>query len=263
MTNIAPGGTAGGKAHVARRSFAARAAMLSFLLVATAAFAALGIWQVQRLIWKNDLISRVDARVAAAPVATPGPDRWARITAADDEYTRVFVSGHFLHDKEAHVVAVTELGPGYWVLTPLATADGSVVLINRGFVTSERRDPANRTAGQIEGATTVTGLLRISEESNWILRKNDPEADRWYRRAPVEFAKARGLDNAAPFFVDADATPNAGDWPVGGLTRVRFSNSHLVYALTWFVMALLAAAASVYFVRVEFGGKSPKRGQAA
>lgn len=254
MTNTAHSGESG----TARRSFAARAAMLSFLLVATAAFVALGIWQVQRLAWKKDLVARVDARVSAAPVAAPGPDRWPRITAADDEYTRLTISGRLLNDKEAHVVAVTELGPGYWVFTPLAMADGTIVLINRGFVTSERRDPANRVPGQIEGETTVTGLLRIADASNWILRKNDPGADRWYRRDPAEIAKARGLDNVAPYFVDADATPNIGDWPVGGLTRVRFSNSHLAYALTWFAMALLAAAASVYFVRVEFGGSTPK-----
>ena len=242
-----------------RRSLPARLAILGLLAAATAVFTALGVWQVQRLFWKADLIARVDARISAAPVPLPGPDRWPHINASNDEYTRVTVSGRFLNDKEAHVVASTEIGPGYWVLTPLALPDGTAVLVNRGFVTSEKRDPASRAAGQIAGDTTVTGLLRISEDSSWILRKNDPAADRWYRRAPAEIAQARGLPITAPFFIDADAKPNTGGWPQGGLTRVLFSNNHLVYVVTWFALALLAAGACVYIVRSEFGGGQPKR----
>jgi surfeit locus 1 family protein len=241
---------------IARRSFTARAAMLGLLLVATAFFAALGIWQVKRLAWKTDLIARVEARLSAAPVAAPSPDRWTRITAADDEYTRIALSGHFLNDKEAHVVASTELGPGYWVLTPFVQADGTVVIVNRGFVTAERRDPATRMAGQVEGDTAVTGLLRISEEASWILRKNDAAAGRWYRRVPAEIAEARGLLKVAPFFIDADARPNAGGWPVGGLTIVRFNNSHLVYAVTWLGLALLALVGAVLIFQSEFSRKT-------
>ncbi|MBN8911872.1 MAG: SURF1 family protein, partial [Rhizobiales bacterium] len=141
----------------------------------------------------------------------------------------------------------------YWVLTPLVQADGSTVVVNRGFVTGERRHPAARAVGQIEGEATVTGLLRLSEAESWILRANDPAAGRWYRRDPAGLAEARGLDRVAPFFVDADATPNAGGWPVGGLTRVRFNNHHLVYALTWYALALLAALGLGFVLRTEFG----------
>jgi surfeit locus 1 family protein len=251
MTN-----TASGEIEVARRSLAARTAMLVFLIVATSVFAALGVWQVKRLFWKIDLIARVDARVSAAPMPPPASERWSHISATDDEYTRVVISGRFLNDKEAHVVASTERGPGYWVLTPLRQADGTIVMINRGFVTNERRDPVTRAAGQIAGETSVTGLLRISEENSWILRKNDSAADRWYRRVPAEIADARSLSGVAPYFIDADRTSNAGGWPVGGLTIVQFSNSHLVYAVTWFGLALLAAASALFVVRSEFGQRT-------
>jgi len=226
--------------------------MLVGLLAVLAVLLGLGTWQVQRLQWKTDLIHRVEARLAAEPVPVPGPDRWVGITAAD-EYLRVRLSGRFLNDKEALVAAATERGPGYWVLTPLVQADGSTVIVNRGFVTGERRHPSARAAGSIVGETTVTGLLRLSEAESWILRANDPAADRWYRRDPADLAKARGLDRVAPFFVDADATPNAGGWPVGGLTRVRFNNHHLVYALTWYALALLAALGLGFVLRTEFG----------
>lgn len=229
--------------------------MLLFLFAAVAILAGLGTWQVQRLHWKTDLIARVDARLAAEPVAAPEPDRWAQI-ASRDEYTRVRLTGTFLHDKEALLVASTERGPGYWVLTPLVQADGNAVIVNRGFVTGEWRDPATRAAGQLAGDATVTGLLRTSEAASWILRANDPAADRWYRRDPAALAKARGLDRVAPFFVDADATPNPGGWPIGGMTRVVFNNHHLIYAITWYALALLAALALGYVMRTEFGSQA-------
>jgi surfeit locus 1 family protein len=241
-----------------RRSPWRRWLMVLALLAAALVFSALGTWQVQRLHWKTDLIARVEARLAAEPVPVPSPERWAGITAAD-EYMRVRLTGRFLHEKEAHVVASTERGPGYWVMTPLVLHDGSIVIVNRGFVTSDRRAPSTRAAGQAEGETTVVGLLRISEAESWILRANDPAADRWYRRDPVALGKARGLERVAPFFVDADAAPNPGGWPIGGLTRVRFTNNHLVYAITWFGLALLAALALGYVVRTEFGPPRPPR----
>ncbi|HVX81743.1 MAG TPA: SURF1 family cytochrome oxidase biogenesis protein, partial [Devosiaceae bacterium] len=111
-----------------------------------------------------------------------------------------------------------------------------------------RRSAATRQAGQIAGETQVTGLLRISEPGGGFLRANDPAADRWYSRDVAAIARARGLGTVAPYFVDADATPNAGGLPVGGLTVIRFPNNHLLYALTWFALAALLLAATAYIL---------------
>ena len=215
-----------------------------------AGFSALGVWQVQRLAWKQALIRQVDARIHAAPVAAPPPDQL--VTRQADQYRRVVVSGRFDHQREALVKAVTDLGPGYWVLTPLETDRGFTVLINRGFVPSERQKPADRAAGQVEGQTTVVGLLRLTEPDGGFLRANDPAGDRWFSRYVAGIAKAKGVPGpVAPYFIDADATPNPGGWPRGGLTVVSFPNSHLIYALTWFGLALMSAAGFVLFAREE------------
>ena len=219
----------------------------------------LGTWQVERRTWKRDLIARVEARVHAPAAPAPGPDAWTRI-GADDAYRHVRLSGTFLHDRETLVQAVTERGAGFWVLTPLRRPDGSLVLINRGFVPGDRRDPATRTAGQRagEGAgeATVVGLLRLTEPGGAFLRANDPRDGRWYSRDVAAIAAARALTDVAPYFVDADATPNPGGLPVGGLTVIAFPNSHLVYALTWYGMALMLAGAMVYLLR---SGRSESR----
>ena len=209
------------------------------------ALLALGIWQIERRAWKLDLIERVEQRVHAEPVPIPAASSWSSINAADDEYRHVTVRGRFLHDRETFVQALTIDGPGYWVITPLQTAAGEIVLVNRGFVPSERRDPSSRSEGNPSGLVDIVGLLRISEPGGHVLRTNDPATDRWYSRDVPAIAAARGLSHVAPFFIDADDTPNPGGWPKGGLTVVSFPNNHLVYALTWFSLAVMLAAAGV------------------
>ncbi|WP_326913352.1 SURF1 family protein [Sphingopyxis chilensis] len=218
---------------------ARRAAFAAAALIAALGLAALGVWQIERRAWKHELVAAVDARIHAAPVPAPGPARWDAVNARDDAYQRVAATGTFRHDRETLVQAVTDRGPGFWVLTPLETP-GFTLLVNRGFVPNDRRDAATRAAGNVAGPVTVTGLLRVTEPGGAFLRSNDPAGGRWFSRDVTAIARARGLRNAAPYFVDADASPNPGGYPLGGLTVVRFRDHHMVYALTWFALSALS-----------------------
>lgn len=227
----------------ARRGPAIVAAGLAALLL-FAGFVALGVWQIHRRTAKLALIERVDARAHAAPVAPPAPG--TRVTAANDAYRRVTVRGVFLNDAETLVRAATALGSGYWVMTPLRTAQG-VVLVNRGFVSPERGTAHDKPMG----AQTVTGYLRITEPGGGFLRRNDPANDAWYSRDVAAIAKARRLPQVAPYFIDADRV-GAGisdRAPVGGLTVIAFPNNHLVYTLTWFALAGMTLIGFGIFLR--------------
>jgi surfeit locus 1 family protein len=203
------------------------------LLLASAMFTSLGVWQVHRLAWKRDLIARIEARIHAQAADAPGTADWASVSAAHDAYRRVRVTGTFLNDLETLVQAVTIEGAGDWVMTPLRTDRGFTVLINRGFV------PADSQPFRVTQPIQVTGLLRMTEPGGGFLRRNDPIDNRWYSRDVAAIARARHLTNVAPYFIDADKSPSPGDFPVGGLTVVNLPNNHLVYALTWFAMAAL------------------------
>ena len=230
------------------RSPRLRAVIAGAALLLAIGLAALGVWQLERREWKHALIAAVAERSHGQPIPAPGPAAWPRITAQSDAYRRVTATGHFRHDRETLVQAVTDYGGGFWVLTPLETPRFTV-LVNRGFVPPDKRDPASRTAGNGAGPVTVTGLLRATEPGGGFLRANDPAAGKWYSRDVAAIAAARDLPHAAPYFIDADKTANPGGYPIGGLTVVAFSDNHLVYALTWLALALLACWSAWYILR--------------
>lgn len=233
-----------------RRVRPAAIVVLFLTVVLTSSLVALGTWQVQRLYWKLDLIERVEARVHAQPVDAPSAGEWPALTdPADYEYRRVKLTGVFLNDKEVQVYTVTDLGPGYWVMTPLKRDDGSSTIVNRGFVPSDKRDPSSRAEGQPAGRVEVVGLMRGPETGGLFLRTNDPTNGRWYSRNIPQISQASGLSDVAPFYVDADATPNPGGLPVGGKTMLTFPNNHLSYAITWYILAAMVIAAGWYVLR--------------
>lgn len=221
-----------------KRPVAARLLLVLLALCGIAAFTALGIWQLERRVWKLDLIARVDERIHAPAADAPGRGDWPAINASDYEYRHVRLTGRFLDQPGTLVRAVTDLGSGYWVLAPLRTDDGFIVLVNRGFIPPERKAEFDRAGGGSTSATAVTGLLRMSEPGGGFLRKNDPAGHRWYSRDVAAIAAAHDLADVAPYFVDAEAS-GTDSWPRGGLTVVQFRNSHLVYALTWFCLAAM------------------------
>ena len=226
----------------------ARRSLLLPSLFAAAAFivlVCLGLWQLQRLAWKEAVLASIGARIHAAPAAPPPEQAWAALDAEAENYRHVSVSGAFLHDKEALVFRATGNGkagfdgPGFLVLTPLVQADGAIILVNRGFVPLARRDPATRLPGQIAGVVTVTGLLRPTEPRNPFTPADNPAKGEWYTRDPAAMARAQNLARVAPFSIDADAEPaNPGGLPLGGATVLAIPNDHLSYALTWFGLAI-------------------------
>lgn len=245
---MTPAAAAADELKPRRRLFVALAVALA---VACAGFVALGVWQLQRMQWKRDLIARVEARVGAAPVSIPPLTRWPQVDAASDEYRRVRITGRYVPGAEVRTQAVTDLGAGSWVLTALQTEQGEFVFVNRGFV------PSGAQASPVPGGpVSVVGLLRLSEPHGGFLRRNDPAANRWYSRDVEAIARARGVPPArtAPFFIDAEAGAAPAGWPRAGMTVVRFRDTHLSYALTWFALAGLTAWAGLRLWRIDRGG---------
>lgn len=235
-----------------------------------AMLAGLGLWQLQRLAWKEAILERIHARISAPPSAPPPEAEWAKFDPETQDYRHVKISGTFAHDKEALVFRASADGrqgaggPGYLVLTPLVQADGTTIIVNRGFVPLARRDAASRASGQVAGKVEVTGLLRPAEPRNGFTPLDNPATGEWFTRDPKLIAAHFNLTRAAPFTIDADALPaSPGGLPAGGATVLAIPNDHLSYALTWFGLAVALAGVFAAFARGRLSGAAGRASQRA
>jgi surfeit locus 1 family protein len=211
----------------------------------------LGLWQLQRLEWKQGLIAQIEARAHAKPVTLKEAVTSAR-TGEDVSYLRVRVEGRFDNAKERYLYALSDGTPGWHVIAPLTTLDGEVVLVDRGFVPDAFKEPSFRAQGEINDAVTVTGLARTSETQGPFIPDNEPAENRWFWRDLGAMSKSMfpaGAPDIAPFFLEAERSDIPGGWPLGGQTRLDIPNNHLQYALTWFLLALCLVVIYVIYVR--------------
>jgi surfeit locus 1 family protein len=225
--------------------------LTAFALAALAVLVGLGVWQLQRLEWKEKLIARIEARSKAPPITLQQALAVAR-KGRDVDYLHVRPEGRFHHDKELYLYALSDGTAGWHVITPLQTADGDIVLVDRGFVPNELKDPSSRVLGQLENVVTLTGIARSPETQGIFTPDNEPESNRWFWRDLGGMARSMfpdGTTEAAPFLLEAEASDVPGGWPQGGQTRLDLPNNHLQYALTWFALAVALAVIYALYVR--------------
>jgi len=236
----------------------------------------LGVWQLDRLQWKLGLIAKVDVLVNAPPVSIgeaygDAMDIPQQDHIAQADYRRVKLRGRFLNNREFYFFTTGPEGkPVYHVITPLVVAglldfercsvclrfepgkgfaaligkqivphkDG-IVFVDRGYVPTSLISPESRTAGLLEGDSTIVGILRAPDEAGLFTPKPDYVRRIFYARDLRGMQLELNRRPAFPMLVEADATPNPGGWPKGGQTVVTFRNEHLQYAITWFGLALV------------------------
>jgi len=238
------------KALRKRRSTVLDATM--FALVGIVILCGLGVWQLDRKVWKEDLIARLNARLSRAPQDLPPRASWPQLHQDGEEFRRVVFPAEFLDGEEALVYTAGSplrpdvKGPGYWVFAPVRLAGGSIVLVNRGFVPPDHKDPAERSEGTPHGIVDVVGVMRWPEARGTFTPADDPKKNIWFLRDSKSIADIKKWATAAPFYIDQEEPVPAGGWPKPGKLEVQLPDNHLQYAITWFGLAL--ALAGVYVV---------------
>jgi surfeit locus 1 family protein len=207
----------------------------------------LGVWQLARMHWKHELIAQVESQLGASPIDLPA----SGIDPVAFNYQPVQISGVFHHDKEIHLIAHTRKGQlGYHVITPLERPNGDFVMINRGWVPTLGRNAETRQEAQLEGRVEIRGIARKPWPQARFVPDNDIEKNVWFYGDIAQMTEHLGI-SAGPVFVEADATPNPGGWPLGGQTRVTFVNNHVQYAITWFGLAITLVVIYLLYHRRE------------
>jgi cytochrome oxidase assembly protein ShyY1 len=227
-------------------------------LIMVSVLTSLGIWQLRRKDEKHALIAALTERLAAAPEALVPSSEWKTFNPARDEFRRVTLTATFDAKPDAMVYssgsAVREdvSGPGTWAFLPARLSDGSVVVINAGFVQNTMQDRAQQdraVARLIDGAPLkLTGYLRFPEQPGSFTPQADVAKRLWFSRDHVAMAQALGWGSVAPFYIDLEAPVPASGVPKPGPLTVHLKDDHMQYAITWFGLALVVAAAFGFWV---------------
>jgi surfeit locus 1 family protein len=211
----------------------------------------LGVWQLQRLQWKEALIAERDSRLAAAAVSLDQA-LMEFDSGRSVEFVKVEASGTFQNDAELFYLTTDGGVPGFEVITPLVSQDGIVILADRGFIPESLKDPAKRPESRPAGEVTVTGLLRRHLGSRGSFTPdNDPEGNIWYWwDVPAMLASAQvGPDMRVASFV-LHVLPGADKaLPRPISVDTALTNNHLQYALTWFALAAVLIVLSGLLIR--------------
>jgi cytochrome oxidase assembly protein ShyY1 len=197
----------------------------------------LGLWQVERLAWKEGLIVTLERRVNAPIEPLPQPKEWAQLLQETDEFRRVRAVVEFVDRPHAHAFTGGSAlrpdvkAPGYFVFVPARLASGEIVVIDAGY-TPERKYP---WAG---GKSEVVGYLRWPEAARWFVSAHDAAGTLWFVRDHRAMARQLGWGaNVAPFYIDQESPVPAAGVPRPGPLTVKLRNDHLGYAITWFGLA--------------------------
>lgn len=225
------------------------------VLTSTMILLGLGTWQMQRLAWKEDIIARREAGLAASPVDLQSKiDDWQSL-----DFKTVRLRGRFHHDLEQLFgVKARNNVLGYHVLTPLTRPDGQTFLVDRGWVPADKTHPASRREGQQDGTVSLSGIARyrLDDQPGPFTPSNDPKSGHWYHYDIAAMETALGID-LLPLVIEADATPNPGGLPIGGLTQITLTNNHLQYATTWYGLAAALVGVYIVFRRQQAASQHP------
>lgn len=212
--------------------------LLTIGLGGAAILMSLGVWQVQRLAWKEGILQEIDARISDAPVALPSaPDP------TTDAYLPVEVAGTLRAEYLRVLVSKKQVGAGYRIIRPMIHPEGDI-LIDLGFVPVSQTQQLRFEEGPV---TRVIGNLQWPQETDSYTPEPDLTDNIWFARDVQAMAKA--LDTRPVLVVRRDAPQSGGPVTPMPVDTAAIPNDHLQYAITWFSLAAIWLLMTLYFLR--------------
>lgn len=202
----------------------------------------LGIWQMERLAWKENLLAEI-AAATSAPVLNLNSDALPpQVT-----FRTAQVSGRFDHTHEFQLLSRTHDGQvGRDLVTPLLLPDGRMLLIARGWVPEDKADPSTRPQSQPADTLTLQGRIMPAPRQGWMQPDNAPERNQWFFIDLRAMTLASGYSLSFPFYLQALPEAEQAELPLAKNNAAQLSNNHLQYALTWFTLAGILCLMRVY-----------------
>jgi surfeit locus 1 family protein len=221
-------------------------------LIAVAILAALGVWQIHRLHWKERILAQIEAAAHAPPTELIPGD-------TPQLFTKIVAHGILRGDHIGLFGAeVRDNRMGAQLIEVLDRVDAPPLLVLLGWVPTDHGAPP-----AVTGPIDVSGYIRLPEKPGWLSASDDLEGRRFYTLTPSTIGHALGAPDAAPFMLVALRNPLAVRLPVGAPqpsdSFPQPVNNHLQYALTWFGLGGALIAVYLVWVRKAFFSEEKKQ----
>lgn len=216
-----------------------------FIIGASVLLFGLGIWQVERLAWKEGEIAHIKAAKQQDALGTLPADL------SGIEYRSVVLTGQFLNDKMFRMVGHPQgEGPGFYIITPFRLEDdGRIVLVNRGFAPEGKENP-------VSGTQTISGIIRPNRLHRMFMPENLPEKNVWFYEDLNAMATIIG-EPVLPLMIEATGEAKPGTYPTPSNGEITLRNDHLNYAITWFALGIIG------LIMFAFYHKEPEKEQSS
>ncbi len=204
-------------------------------ILGTAVLLWLGTWQMNRLVWKENILTQIDARMKATPVSLP-----TELSEAEDKYLPVTATGVIWEPYLRVLTSRQNIGAGYRIISVL-DINGRRVLLDRGFILQE-----DAVAPADMAPVTVVGNVHWPDETDSFTPEPDVDNNIWFARDVETMSQALQTE---PVMIIASriepSDPNIFQMPID---TSAISNNHFNYAMTWFSLAGIWVLMSGFFV---------------
>lgn len=209
------------------------------------ALISLGNWQIYRLHWKQDLISKVQKRSELLPISSERLETFSINELKNFEFASTIVEGHYLYRLEFKLLGRTHTGKaGYHIITPFQLKTKKILLVDRGWVPFDAQSISRPT-----GLLKIKGVIRLNSERNYFTPENDFSSRELYFITPSEIKIQTGLKELLPFYICASDNKQPNVFPLSSSGPLKLRNFHLAYALTWYTLALGLGIIFFFFKR--------------
>jgi surfeit locus 1 family protein len=215
-----------------------------FTIFALLVLLILGTWQIQRLLYKENLIKTLNEQATLPAIELP--ENLTDIL--DKEYRLVRLRGEYLHDKEMYLFtgSLSARGPsGYNILTPFKTSQGRYILVDRGWVGAERKSPDTRPETLTSGSVDLVAMIHKGERPGRFTPDNDVVKNLWFW-IDIDAIKSYAGVPMENIYVRLLKTKGEVTFPIAGDATIKVRNDHLQYAITWYTLAVILIV--IYFL---------------
>ena len=205
----------------------------------------LGFWQLQRLEWKNAILSKIEDNYSNTLIDFPFHD-----DTSEFEYMRSKIEGNYLPDRLMFFYKSNLAGdPGFNIVIPFQTIEGNTVYVDNGWIPYKDKEQLDITFISESDILNLSGVLIFKKDRKYFTPENDYSKNIWYLLNTDEMDQSHNL-SSSDYILKLVDQKYFEEFLIE-FKPTNINNNHLQYAVTWFLMALFISIFYIYLIKQQ------------